>query len=274
MKIRLLGMMIVIFAALAPLESSKAGFEADVLQTLKNSNDPDFSAYAKAFVEAVGGIADFRSISFMRMYLTGFSKPLVMRFATLDLVRGDWRLYNKSLDPSDIDPTDDLTSVDVQTFNIEENSNRTPVPYVLPPGLVREQLNNNNTVIRQNEQSLVLTVKDLETNDTRAVFKNTQFDFRQYKNLKMMMHAETINPNDYPIDQTPLIGVLRFGTDFTENYYQIELPLTFTPHGSLADVDIWPSANEIDIPLEVLSQIKAQGINDQTLDRVQYYDYR
>ena len=88
------------------------------------------------------------------------------------------------------------------------------------------------------------------------------------------MHAETINPNDYPIDQTPLIGVLRFCTDFTENYYQIELPLTFTPHGSLADVDIWPSANEIDIPLEVLSQIKAQGINDQTLDRVQYYDYR
>ena len=228
----------------------------------------------QAFDEAVGGIADFRSISFMRMYLTGFSSPLVMRFATLDLVRGDWRMYNKSLDPNDLDPTDDLTSVDVQTFNIEENSNRIPIPYVLPPGLVREQLNNNNTVIRQNEQSLALTVKFLEPNDTRAVFKNTQFDFRQYKRLKMMMHAETINPNDYPIAQTPLVGVLRFGTDFSENYYQIELPLTFTPHGSLADVDIWPSVNEIDIPLEVLSQIKAKGINDQTLDRVQYYEYR
>ena len=38
--------------------------------------------------------------------------------------------------------------------------------------LRREQLNNNNTVIRQNEQSLVLKVCDLEPADSRAVFKN------------------------------------------------------------------------------------------------------
>ncbi len=100
------------------------------------------------FTDAVGGIADFRSISFMRMYLTGFSDDVVLRFATLDLVRGDWRTYTNSLQPDvDNDPTDDATVTDVNTVNIEENYGRQPIPYVLPPGVIREQLNNNNTII-------------------------------------------------------------------------------------------------------------------------------
>lgn len=184
------------------------------------------------FTDAVGGISDFRSISFMRMYLTGFSDDVVLRFATLDLVRGDWRTFTRSLQPDvDNDPSDDATVTDVNTVNIEENFGRQPIPYVLPPGVIREQLNNNNTIIRQNEQSLSFVVENLESQDSRGVFKNVNIDVRQYERLKMFMHAEKIFNTDYSDSDTPLVGFLRIGTDFTENFYQIELPLQFTPFG-------------------------------------------
>ncbi|WP_425589987.1 cell surface protein SprA [Flagellimonas algarum] len=225
------------------------------------------------FTDAVGGITDFRSISFMRMYLTGFTDDVVLRFATLDLVRGDWRTYTNSLQPDiDNDPSDDGTITDVNTVNIEENSGRIPIPYVLPPGVIREQLNNNNTIIRQNEQSLSFVVENLESEDSRGVFKNVNIDVRQYQRIKMFMHAEEILDGDYANDDTPLVGFLRIGTDFSENFYQIELPLQFTPFGSTAADIIWPDVNEIDIALSDLNKVKSLGIAEQTLDQINYYE--
>lgn len=225
------------------------------------------------FTDAVGGIADFRSISFMRMYLTGFTNDVVLRFATLDLVRGDWRTYTSSLQPDvDNDPTDDGTVTDVNTVNIEENYGRQPIPYVLPPGVVREQLNNNNTIIRQNEQSLSFVVENLESQDARGVFKSVNIDVRQYERLKMFMHAEKILNGDYSDSDTPLVGFLRVGTDFSENFYQIELPLQFTSYGASSAEEIWPSVNEIDIALSDLNKVKSKGISDQTLTDINYYE--
>lgn len=225
------------------------------------------------FTDAVGGITDFRSISFMRMYMTGFTNDMVLRFATLDLVRGDWRTYTNSLQPDvDSDPSDDGTVTDVNTVNIEENSGRTPIPYVLPPGVVREQLNNNNTIIRQNEQSLSFVVENLESQDSRGVFKNVNIDVRQYERIKMFMHAEKIIDSDYSNDDTPLVGFLRIGTDFSQNFYQIELPLQFTPFGSGTPETVWPSVNEIDIALSDLNRVKSLGIAEQTLDQINFYE--
>lgn len=225
------------------------------------------------FTDAVGGITDFRSISFMRMYLTGFQDDVVLRFATLDLVRGDWRTYTNTLQPDvDNDPTDDGTITDVNTVNIEENFGRQPIPYVLPPGVVREQLNNNNTIIRQNEQSLSFVVENLESEDSRAVFKNVNIDVRQYERLKMFMHAEKILNGDYSDSDTPLVGFLRIGTDFSENFYQIELPLQFTSYGAVSPEEVWPDVNEIDIALNDLSKVKSKGIAEQTLNTINYYE--
>ncbi len=224
------------------------------------------------FTNAVGGISDFRSISFMRMYLTGFTDNVVLRFATLDLVRGDWRNYTKTLQENNDDPADDNTIVDVNTVNIEENNSRIPIPYVLPPGVFREQLNNNNTIIRQNEQSLSFVVENLEVEDSRGVFKNVNIDVRQYERLKMFMHAEKILDSDYLDDDIPLVGFLRIGTDFSENYYQIEVPLQFTPFGASTPEDIWPAINELDIAMDDLKKVKSQGISDQTLGDVTYYE--
>ncbi|KAB7529228.1 cell surface protein SprA [Flagellimonas olearia] len=226
------------------------------------------------FTDAVGGITDFRSISFMRMYLTGFSDDVVMRFATLDLVRGDWRTYTRSLQAEgvDNDPSDDGTVTDVNTVNIEENFGRQPIPYVLPPGVVREQLNNNNTIIRQNEQSLSFVVENLEPEDSRGVFKNVNVDVRQYERIKMFMHAEKIMNGDYSDSDTPLVGFLRIGTDFSENYYQVELPLQFTPFNVTSAEEIWPDVNQIDIALNDLNKVKSKGIAEQTLNETNYYE--
>lgn len=229
------------------------------------------------FTDAVGGITDFRSVSFMRMYLTGFSDDVVLRFATLDLVRGDWRSYTNTLQPGVDDiPEDDGTITDVNTVNIEENSGRTPIPYVLPPGVIREQLNNNNTIIRQNEQSLSFVVENLESQDSRGVFKNVNIDVRQYENIKMFMHAEKIFNTDYSDDDTPLVGFLRLGTDFSENFYQIERALQFTPFGTASAEGVWPSVNEIDIPLSDLNKVKslriAQRNDGVPLSELRFYE--
>lgn len=226
------------------------------------------------FTDAVGGITDFRSISFMRMYMTGFNSPTVLRFATLDLVRGDWRTYTKTLQDPDIDnnPADDGTTLDVNTVNIEENNSRIPIPYVLPPGVIREQLNNNNTIIRQNEQSLSLLVERLEAQDSRGVFKNLNIDIRQYKNLKMFMHAEKIVDSDYADSSTPLVGFLRMGTDFSQNFYQIELPLQFTPFGSTSETEIWPEVNEMDISLADLNKVKSLWIQGGDLSEIRFFE--
>ena len=224
------------------------------------------------FTDAIGGISDFRSVSFMRMYLTGFQDDVVLRFATLDLVRGDWRTYTNSLQSDGDDPSDDATIIDVNTVNIEENSSRVPIPYVLPPGVVREQLNNNNTIIRQNEQSLSIVVDGLEVEDSRGVFKNVNVDMRQYERIKMFLHAEKVVNTDYLDDEIPLVGFLRIGTDFSENFYQIEIPLQFTPFGSTSPEDIWPSINELDVALNDLNKIKSQGIADQSLADLNFYE--
>lgn len=224
------------------------------------------------FSQAVGGITDFRSISFMRMYVTGFSNPIVLRFATLDLVRGDWRTYTKSLQSNQDNPADDGTSVDVNTVNVEENETRIPIPYVLPPGVFREQLNNNNTIVRQNEQSLSMVVENLESQDARGVFKNVNMDMRQYERIKMFLHAEKINASDPYLDNTSLVGFLRIGTDFSENFYQIEVPLAFTDYAATSAEQVWPEANMLDIALADLNKVKSKGIADQTLGAITYYE--
>ncbi|MBL7471985.1 T9SS outer membrane translocon Sov/SprA [Robertkochia sediminum] len=230
-----------------------------------------FKVPVREFDEAIGGITDIRSVSYMRMFLTGFNDPVVLRFATLDLVRGDWRNFVGTFQPDeDPNPDDDGTLVDVNTVNILENEQRDPIPYRLPPGVVREQLNNNNTIVRQNEQSLSFAVCGLEPKDSRAVFKNVNVDLRQYKRLKMFIHAEAYN--NVPVNDGEVVGFLRFGTDFRDNFYQVEVPLRITPPGTTDPQTIWPEVNNIDLALSLLSEIKSQAIANGSLQELNYFD--
>lgn len=219
-----------------------------------------------------GPITDFRTIRFMRMFLTGFNEEVTLRFGTLDLVRGEWRRYVNTLDANDTDVSDDDTGFDVVAINIQENANRTPIPYVAPPGVDREQLFNNNSVINQNEQSLSLRVykKDpglpglggLEDNDSRAVFKNVNVDMRQYKKLRMFLHAEALEADAVGdrLQDDQLVAFIRFGNDFTENFYQVEMPLKVSAFTARSAEDVWLAENEIELPLALLSKIKSLNI--------------
>ena len=217
--------------------------------------------------EAIGGIADFRSIRFMRMFLTDFDEEVLLRFGTMDLVRGDYRRYTQSLQ-EDGQIENPNTLFEVNAVNIEENENRQPIPYKLPPGVRREQLYENNTNIRQNEQSLSLRVCDLESQDARAVYKNFQLDMRQYKNLEMFLHAEPL-VNRPPFKDGQLVAFIRMGTDFTNNYYQIEIPLSPTLFGATTSEEIWPEVNRLDLDLDLLQQVKTAVLGDPSLNATQ-----
>ena len=218
----------------------------------------------------IGNISDFRSIRFMRMFMTGFSNEVTVRFGALDLVRGDWRRYTNTLDPADVNVADDKTNLDVLAVNIQENNDRCPINYIVPPGVEREQLYNNNTIINQNEQSLSLRVSGggLEPEDSRAVFKNVSVDMRQFKKLKMFLHAESL-PDEIALRDGQMIGFIRFGNDFTQNFYQIEIPLKVTlPSstigancGALSAETVWPADNEIDLSMALLTQLKVQAMS-------------
>jgi len=213
----------------------------------------------------IGNITDFRSIRFMRMFMTGFNDQMTVRFGALDLVRGEWRRYTGTLDAADTQPDDDGTDFDVLAVNIQENSTKEPVNYVVPPGVQREQLYNNNTVINQNEQSLALRVSGagLQLNDSRAVFKNVSVDMRQYKKLKMFLHAESL-PQQTPLEDDEMAGFIRFGNDFTQNFYQVEIPLKVTvPAGSpnVSPEQVWKEDNDIDLALDLLTRMKIKAMS-------------
>ncbi|MEH6763868.1 MAG: cell surface protein SprA [Aequorivita antarctica] len=222
--------------------------------------------------QAINGISDFRSIRFMRMFLSQFSQKTVLRFGTLELIRGDYRRFEKTLDDITFeDPANDDTLFEVGSVSIEENENREPIPYVLPPGLEREQLNNNNNIIRENEQSLSLRVCGLEQNDGRAVYKNFNVDMRQYKNLEMFIHAESIidNINSTELQDGQLVAFMRLGNDLTNNYYEVQIPLNPTNFGARSAEEIWPLANRLNLPLELLQQIKTKVLGDQSYDQTE-----
>ena len=209
--------------------------------------------------EKKGAISDFTSIRFMRMFLTGFEEDIVLRFGALDLVRGEWRQYKKNLQTSAGAETGVL---EMSAVNVEENTERTPVAYVLPPGINRATDPNQPQLTENNEQSLCLTVKNLSHNESKAVYKTTNLDLRQYKRMQMFVHANHLVPNSTQLEDNQLAVFIRLGSDYKNNYYEYLIPLKLTPEGTYrwnvpSDRPlVWPEANMLDIDLSVFTNLK------------------
>ncbi|TDQ10072.1 T9SS outer membrane translocon Sov/SprA [Pedobacter metabolipauper] len=214
------------------------------------------------YQQKVGNIQDFKSIRFIRMFLTNFADTTVLRFGKIQLVRGEWRQYNANNDAAQVivDPAiqpvgADNSTIEIATVNIEENGKRTPIPYVVPPGIERERdFTNYRGDTRQNEQSLSVIVRNLRDGYGRAAFKTAINDFRSYKHLEMYIHLEalgnsTLNDND-------LSAFLRIGTDNQDNYYEYSQPLKVTNPGTSDPYAIWPDQNKLDIELELFQKAK------------------
>lgn len=208
--------------------------------------------------QTIGKLNGFQSIRFMRMFLNDFEEPIILRFATLELVYATWRKYTEDLlQPGDyVTGTGANTSFNIGTVNIEENGKRSPVPYVLPPGIDREQwYSTSSSYIQLNEQSLSLDITDLSAGDARAVYRNSQYDLRYYGKLKMFVHAEKKFESD-PLEDDDLVLFVRLGSDYTNNYYEYEVPLKFTPWNTTSAYEIWPADNNVEVDLTKLVDIK------------------
>ena len=222
------------------------------------------------YQQKVGGIQDFKSIRFLRMFLTNFADTAVLRFAKIQLVRGDWRRYNAKnesiqviADPSLTPANPDNSTIEVATVNIEENGKRSPIPYVVPPGILRERdFSNYRGDTRQNEQSLSVIIKNLKDGYGRAAFKTAINDFRSYKRLEMYVHLEAMPGQD--LSDNDLHSFLRIGTDNQDNYYEYNQPLKVTQPGTSDAYAIWPEQNKMDIDLELFQKAKIARNNART----------
>ncbi|MEL6836934.1 MAG: cell surface protein SprA [Bacteroidota bacterium] len=234
--------------------------------------------------EKINGITNFRSIRFMRMYLKDFQDPTVLRFASLELVRNQWRRYIglTPLDEVNGEVDNQETSFQVDAVNIEENSSKLPFNYTLPEGIQREQsLGVFNAL--QNEQSLVMRIDGLDNQESQAVFKYTETDMRLYERLQMFVHAEERGDGegefDVPDDELNLF--IRLGSDFTENYYEYEIPLKISRPEVVEGIEnsnfpaykqeVWRGENQLDFPLDVLKNLKVER-NEANFDATAVFE--
>lgn len=220
-----------------------------------------FKVPIRQYEKRVGNIQDFKSIRFMRMFLTDFEQSTYLRFGTLQLVRGDWRVYEQALGKND---TSGNGSIDISTVNIEENSERKPVNYLLPPGISRTNDPQQAQLIKENEQSLSMRITNLDPEDARAIYKSTSYDLRRYKRIQLFTHAEDMS-NDLgeELKRGELTVFMRLGSDYKNNYYEYEIPLVVTPGGRYEDNSsgryaVWPKENMFDFPLELLKNVKLE----------------
>lgn len=229
-----------------------------------------FKVPVTEFESKVGSINDFKTVRFMRMFMTGFKKPTHLRFATFELVRGEWRTYQYGLNNRGDAPAQG--SIDMSVVNIEENAGQRPVNYVLPPGVTRIVDPSQSQATQLNEQALSLKVTDLQSGDARAVYKNINMDLRYYKRLQMFVHAERLIDDYTNLQDGDLSIFIRLGSDSRSNYYEYEIPLKLTPEGHYStynasdQYEVWPIENMFDFALERLPELKTQRNRDKHTD--------
>lgn len=215
--------------------------------------------------EIFGNINGFSTMKFIRVYMTGWKEPVVIRLVDFQFVGSQWRFFSD--EPSLNDPQSGTTdavcsssSFNISTVNVEENGTSTDESscYVVPEG-VRRDLDNTTTFTRQlNEQSMRLCTSDLCDGAGKAVSKTMGVDLLNYKQIRMFIHAESVDPS---IEDEDLNAFVRLGSDETQNYYEVEIPLHFSDISSCAEEEVWKSENDLEVNLEDFISLKLERNN-------------
>lgn len=219
-----------------------------------------FKIPIREYHQRIGNIQGFNNIRFMRMFLTDFEETTFLRFATLQLVRSDWRVYTRDLASGGT--ISGVGSMEVSTVNIEENGNRDPVNYVLPPGVSRVLDPSQPQLRQENEQSLSLKITNIEPGDSRSIYKNSMYDLRRFKRLQLFVHAEELPNEPQSLQDEELTVFIRMGSDYRNNFYEYEIPLHLTPAGTYSSSipehqrTVWMPQNMFDFPLEAFTNLK------------------
>lgn len=220
------------------------------------------------FTKAVNNIQDFRAMRFIRLYLTEFGAPVTLRFAEISIVRNQWRKYDRIVSVGE--PGFNKTLFDINAVNIERNANNVRFPYIMPPGIERENNAGLFPNLLQNEQSMSLDFCNMKPSngDFLGIYKLVNLDMRVYKRLRMFAHLhegflsvpDGIKDN---IKDGDLTLFVRFGSDFEQNYYEYEIPLKVSVEELAPNKDdntyrrfIWPQENEMDFELAFFKDLK------------------
>lgn len=201
------------------------------------------------WIRKVGSIESFQNISYIRLWLSGYEEPLTLRFATFELVGSQWR---NAENVNGIDNS--MAEFNISSINIEENSQRQPIPYRQPEGAIRATNRSQQRQTIANEQSIVLDVEDLGPQELKMVKRVYPggLNMINYSNVRMFVHGEGFdNRGDAEL-------VLRFGTDLTNNYYEYRQPISPTDEN-------YPFSNK---PLSELTE----GEREQEAEEVWLYD--
>jgi len=228
----------------------------------KKVNWYQFKIPVAEYESVIGSIEGLNSIRFMRVFMRGFNKPIVCRLARFELVRSDWRRYQFDLQkPGEYIANDDnTTSFDVSAVSLQENATRTPVNYVIPPGIQQQQNVQTTNLVLLNEQALSLRTCNLKDGDSRAIYKNIDLDVRSFKKMRMFMHAEQMGSD--VLNDGDVTVFVRLGSDFNNNYYEYEIPVKLTPKGyydpndETAKYNVWPQENEFIMDFEEITGTK------------------
>ena len=230
------------------------------------------------YEKKIGNIPDFKSIRFMRMFMTDFSDSVTMRFGLLQLTRNIWRKFQYRIDSSGVYAPTTGSIFNVEAVNIEENDKRVPLPYRTPREIERVQtLSNNGVNLLQNEQAMSLVFCDLKKDDAKGVFQTfANRDLRQFRKLSMYIHAEESSKSVNSFQDKDLTAVVRLGTDFVNNYYEIRIPLIKTPLDVNLNPDtdayndtLWNPANSLELDLDALTKMKQQrNLSSSPLNQV------
>ena len=233
---------------------------------LKNGNEETVNWYQfkipiREYTEIYGNIRDFKTIRFMRAFLTNFSDSVILRFGTFELVRGDWRVYSKDLfDPKM--PPQSNASISLSVVNVEESGEKQPVNYIMPPGVNRILDPGQPQLRQQNEQSLSAQITDLSPGDARAIYKSVALDTRQYRRIQMYSHMEQLTENS-DLQDNNLSIFIRLGSDYKGNYYEYEIPAKITPPKRYTETSsdreiVWPQSNMFDFSFDLLTNLKLE----------------
>lgn len=239
----------------------------EVKVKLRNGNTETVNWYCfrvpvADYDKAEGGIRDFSSIRFMRIYLTGFTKEVHVRFGSLELMTSQWRNYEQPIYSATNRAPTISGKFSATSVNIEENGDRQPVNYVVPPGVTRILDPSQTQLVQDNEQAMSLRVIGLGAGEARGIYKKSALDLRKYKRIQMFTHAEAVIPDDGSLRNGDMSVFIRLGSDYSGNYYEYEIPLDLTPAGSYSgnnDNDrsmVWPQKNMLDIDFNILTQVK------------------
>ena len=239
----------------------------EVKVKLRNGNTETVNWYCfrvpvTDFEKAEGGIRDFSSIRFMRIYLTGFSEEVHVRFGSLELMTSQWRNYEQPIYSATNRTPSISGKFSATSVNIEENGDRAPVNYVVPPGVTRILDPTQVQLVQDNEQAMSLRVLGLGAGEARGIYKKSSLDLRKYQRIQMFSHAEAVVPDDGSLRDGDISVFIRLGSDYSGNYYEYEIPLDLTPAGHYSGTNesdrrlVWPLENMLDIDFDILTQVK------------------